>query len=68
MTSPVFETATPNSLVYLDRLAATDLGRFYKGRMLNELDVRLARRWWISAAAPAPISAHLPKLSPPQEQ
>jgi protein-tyrosine phosphatase len=26
MTSTVFETVTPDSLVYLDRLAATDLG------------------------------------------
>jgi ubiquinone/menaquinone biosynthesis C-methylase UbiE len=40
MTSTVFETVTPDSLVYLDRLAATDLGRSYKGRMLDELDVR----------------------------
>ncbi|WP_328329119.1 methyltransferase domain-containing protein [Streptomyces sp. NBC_00455] len=40
MTSSVFETDTPDSLVYLDRLAATDLGRAYKGRMLEELDVR----------------------------
>ncbi|MFD0019813.1 methyltransferase domain-containing protein [Streptomyces sp. NPDC058382] len=40
MTSTVFETATPDSLVYLDRLAATDLGRAYKGRMLEELGVR----------------------------
>ncbi|MGC0422062.1 methyltransferase domain-containing protein [Embleya sp. AB8] len=40
MTSPVFETTTPDSLVYLDRLAVTDLGRSYKGRMLDELDVR----------------------------
>ncbi|MDR3082761.1 MAG: methyltransferase domain-containing protein [Streptomyces sp.] len=40
MTSPVFETVTPGSVVYLDRLAATDLGRSYKERMLDELDVR----------------------------
>lgn len=38
--STVFETVTPGSVDYLDRLAATDLGRFYKGRMLDELDVR----------------------------
>lgn len=38
--STVFETVTPGSVGYLDRLAATDLGRFYKGRMLDELDVR----------------------------
>lgn len=40
MPSTVFETVTPDSLVYLDRLAATDLARAYKGRMLDELDVR----------------------------
>ncbi|MET9219194.1 methyltransferase domain-containing protein [Streptomyces sp. NPDC003300] len=39
-TSAVFETVAPGSVVYLDRLAATDLGRFYKGRMLDALDVR----------------------------
>ncbi|MFJ1582228.1 methyltransferase domain-containing protein [Streptomyces sp. NPDC088197] len=39
-TSTVFETVAPGSVVYLDRLAATDLGRFYKGRMLDALDVR----------------------------
>ncbi|MFF7192459.1 methyltransferase domain-containing protein [Streptomyces sp. NPDC008079] len=39
-TSGVFETVAPGSVVYLDRLAATDLGRFYKGRMLDALDVR----------------------------
>ncbi|GAA2744947.1 hypothetical protein GCM10010440_30610 [Kitasatospora cinereorecta] len=40
MTSNVFETDTPDPIAYLDRLAATDLGRSYKKRMLDELDVR----------------------------
>lgn len=40
MSSAVFETSTPDPLAYLDRLAATDLGRSYKTRMLDELDVR----------------------------
>ncbi len=39
MTSTAFETATPDPIAYLDRVAATDLGRFYKGRMLDALDV-----------------------------
>src|SRR4051812_3593387 len=39
MTS-AFETTAPDSVVYLDRLAATDLGRDYKGRMLALLDAR----------------------------
>ncbi|MEV0407752.1 methyltransferase domain-containing protein [Actinoallomurus sp. NPDC050550] len=39
MTS-AFETTTPDSVVYLDRLATTDLGRDYKGRMLALLDAR----------------------------
>jgi ubiquinone/menaquinone biosynthesis C-methylase UbiE len=40
MTSPAFETATPDPIVYLDRVAATDLGRSYKNRMLDELEIR----------------------------
>ncbi len=40
MTSPTFETAKPDQTSYLDRLAASDLGRSYKRRMLDELDVR----------------------------
>ncbi|GAA1216654.1 class I SAM-dependent methyltransferase [Kitasatospora nipponensis] len=40
MTSSAFETATPDPIGYLDRLAATDLARSYKARMLDELDVR----------------------------
>jgi len=40
MTSKAFETATPDPIAYLDRVAATDLGRSYKGRMLDELDIR----------------------------
>ncbi|MFB8235674.1 methyltransferase domain-containing protein [Kitasatospora purpeofusca] len=40
MTSTEFETAVPNPIAYLDRVAATDLGRSYKGRMLDELDIR----------------------------
>ncbi|MFF1905116.1 methyltransferase domain-containing protein [Kitasatospora sp. NPDC058218] len=40
VTSAAFETATPDPIVYLDRVAATDLGRSYKGRMLDELDLR----------------------------
>jgi ubiquinone/menaquinone biosynthesis C-methylase UbiE len=43
MTSPAFETATPDRIAYLDRAAATDLGRFYKGRVLDELDIRPGR-------------------------
>lgn len=39
MTSPMFERAKPDQLTYLDRLAASDLGRAYKQRMLDELDV-----------------------------
>ncbi|WP_460334576.1 methyltransferase domain-containing protein [Actinoallomurus acanthiterrae] len=39
MTS-TFETTTPDSVAYLDRLAATDLGRDYKGQMLALLDAR----------------------------
>ncbi|MCU7826157.1 methyltransferase domain-containing protein [Kitasatospora sp. DSM 101779] len=40
MTSTVFETDTPDPIAYLDRVAATELGRSYKKRMLDELDVR----------------------------
>ena len=40
MSSSTFETVTPDPIVYLDRLAATDLGRFYKKRMLDELGIR----------------------------
>ncbi|MFI6697488.1 methyltransferase domain-containing protein [Streptomyces sp. NPDC050509] len=40
MTSTAFETDTPDPIAYLDRVAATDLGRSYKGRMLDELDIR----------------------------
>ncbi len=40
MTSRAFETVGPGPIAYLDRLAASDLGRAYKGRMLDELDVR----------------------------
>lgn len=39
MTSTAFETATPDPIVYLDRVAATDLGRSYKRRMLDELAI-----------------------------
>lgn len=40
VTSSTFETTTPDHVSYLDRLAGTDLGRSYKRRMLEELDVR----------------------------
>ncbi|WP_445525608.1 methyltransferase domain-containing protein [Streptomyces cyslabdanicus] len=40
MTSTAFETAAPDPIAYLDRVAATDLGRSYKRRMLEELDMR----------------------------
>ncbi|MGH3382786.1 MAG: methyltransferase domain-containing protein [Actinoallomurus sp.] len=40
MTPPAFETVTPDPIVYLDRVAATDLGHFYKSRMLDELRIR----------------------------
>ncbi|WP_369392917.1 methyltransferase domain-containing protein [Streptomyces sp. CG1] len=39
MTSSAFETTRPDSVTYLDRLAASDLGRSYKQRMLDELEV-----------------------------
>lgn len=40
MTPEAFETAAPDRIAYLDRLAATDLGRSYKARMLDELGLR----------------------------
>jgi ubiquinone/menaquinone biosynthesis C-methylase UbiE len=40
MTSSAFETVTPDPIVYLDRVAATELGRSYKERMREELDIR----------------------------
>ncbi|MCX5166656.1 methyltransferase domain-containing protein [Streptomyces antibioticus] len=40
MTSSVFESATPDPIAYLDRVAATGLGRSYKERMLHELAIR----------------------------
>ncbi|MGI5233397.1 methyltransferase domain-containing protein [Actinoallomurus sp. CA-142502] len=40
MSSSAFEATTPDRVSYLDRLAVTDLGRSYKRRMLDELDVR----------------------------
>ncbi|MBT2389272.1 methyltransferase domain-containing protein [Streptomyces sp. ISL-1] len=39
MTSSAFETVTPDPITYLDRVAATDLGRSYKSRMLDELEI-----------------------------
>src|SRR5690349_1794663 len=44
MTSSAFETATPDSVTYIDRLAASDLGRSYKRRMLDELELRAGHR------------------------
>ncbi|GAA0335461.1 methyltransferase domain-containing protein [Actinoallomurus spadix] len=40
VTSSAFETTRPDQIAYLDRLAATGLGRSYKRLMLEELDVR----------------------------
>ena len=40
MTSSAFETTKPDSVAYLDRLATSDLGRAYKQRMLDALDLR----------------------------
>ncbi|MGN5379038.1 methyltransferase domain-containing protein [Streptomyces lasalocidi] len=40
MTSSAFETTGPDSVTYLDRLAATAPGRSYKQRMLEELGLR----------------------------
>jgi ubiquinone/menaquinone biosynthesis C-methylase UbiE len=40
MTSIAFETDAPDPIAYLHRVAATDQGRSYKKRMLDELDVR----------------------------
>lgn len=53
MASSAFETTRPDQIAYLDRLAGTYLGRSYKRRMLEELDVAFApgRRFWTSAAA-----------------
>ncbi|MEU3301702.1 methyltransferase domain-containing protein [Streptomyces sp. NPDC006678] len=36
----VFESAVPDEVGYLDRVAATELGRSYKSDMLDALDVR----------------------------
>ncbi|MER6358451.1 methyltransferase domain-containing protein [Streptomyces sp. NPDC001634] len=44
MTSSAFETAKPDPVTYLDRLATSDLGRSYKRRMLDELDLRAGHR------------------------
>ncbi|MEU9449096.1 methyltransferase domain-containing protein [Streptomyces sp. NPDC048277] len=44
MTSTAFESATPDPIVYLDRVAATGLGRSYKARMLAELGIRPGHR------------------------
>jgi ubiquinone/menaquinone biosynthesis C-methylase UbiE len=40
MTSSLFETVTPDRVAYLDRVAATDVGRSYKSRMFGELGIR----------------------------
>ncbi|MFD7621020.1 methyltransferase domain-containing protein [Streptomyces sp. NPDC059802] len=40
MTSFAFETVTPDAFAYLDRVAATDLGRSYKRHVLDELGIR----------------------------
>ncbi|MFF3907903.1 methyltransferase domain-containing protein [Streptomyces sp. NPDC001848] len=44
MTPSAFETAKPDPVSYLDRLATSDLGRSYKRRMLDELDLRAGHR------------------------
>ncbi|AOR32794.1 ubiquinone biosynthesis protein UbiE [Streptomyces fodineus] len=44
MTSSAFETDRPDPVSYLDRLATSDLGRSYKRRMLDELDLRAGHR------------------------
>ncbi|MGW2642037.1 methyltransferase domain-containing protein [Streptomyces sp. NPDC001348] len=44
MTSSSFENAKPDPVTYLDRLATSDLGRAYKQRMLDELDLRAGHR------------------------
>ncbi|MFR0357545.1 methyltransferase domain-containing protein [Streptomyces sediminimaris] len=44
MSSFTFETAEPDPVTYLDRLATSDLGRSYKQRMLDELDLRTGHR------------------------
>ncbi|MFF9571889.1 methyltransferase domain-containing protein [Streptomyces sp. NPDC014685] len=43
MNSSLFETTVPEPIAYLDRVAATDLGRSYKKRMLDELGVEPGR-------------------------
>ncbi|MFI2210605.1 methyltransferase domain-containing protein [Streptomyces sp. NPDC020141] len=40
VTERVFEAVAPDETVYLDRVAATDAGRVYKGLMLDALDAR----------------------------
>ncbi|MGW1289045.1 hypothetical protein ACWD4N_36630 [Streptomyces sp. NPDC002586] len=40
----MFETAAPDSVAHLDRLATSDLGRSYKQRMLGALAVRAGHR------------------------
>ncbi|MFE5855938.1 methyltransferase domain-containing protein [Streptomyces sp. NPDC056500] len=40
VTEHVFETAVPDRIGYLDRLAATDIARSYKHVMLKQLDLR----------------------------
>jgi ubiquinone/menaquinone biosynthesis C-methylase UbiE len=40
MTSSAFETVKPDSVTCLDRLATSDLGRSYKQRMLDKLELR----------------------------
>ncbi|OIJ98966.1 ubiquinone biosynthesis protein UbiE [Streptomyces sp. MUSC 14] len=44
MTSSAFETDRPDPVSYLDRLAMSDLGRSYKRRMLDALDLRAGHR------------------------
>ncbi|MER6568674.1 methyltransferase domain-containing protein [Streptomyces sp. NPDC001093] len=44
MSSSAFETDRPDPVSYLDRLATSDLGRSYKRRMLDELDLRAGHR------------------------
>ncbi|MGW3685653.1 hypothetical protein [Streptomyces sp. NPDC005125] len=53
MTSSPFETVTPDPIVHLDRVAATDLGRSCKSRMLDELDIRPGRTV-LDLATPGP--------------
>ncbi|MGN5376958.1 methyltransferase domain-containing protein [Streptomyces lasalocidi] len=44
MTSSAFETVRPDPVSYLDRLATSGLGRSYKRRMLDALDLRAGHR------------------------